>query len=148
MKKFSILFISIICIISLTACASNHLRGEIYGKTVIEMETDKNYDVADPFINARLFHVSEDIDVLETDISFQMDGESGVVEIKDNQTDETLWSNTWHGSVDNDTRAVSLENMLKGREYAIWFTGTKISHAMVKVTFQSDLAQEMQRPSI
>ncbi len=57
--------------------------------------------------------MSNDIDVLDTEISFKMDGDSGIVEIKDNKTDETLWSNIWHGSVDNDTFAISLSNIQK-----------------------------------
>ncbi len=77
------------------------------------MDLDKNYDTSDPFVNARLFCVSNDIDVLDTEISFKMDGDSGIVEIKDNKTDETLWSNTWHGSVDNDTFTISLSNIQK-----------------------------------
>lgn len=114
MKKLVIILISIISVVSLTACKKsneskyNNLNNKESGQTTIEMDLDKNYDTSDPFVNARLFCVSNDIDVLDTEISFKMDGDSGIVEIKDNKTDETLWSNTWHGSVDNDTFAISL----------------------------------------
>lgn len=153
MKKLVILLISIISVVSLTACKKsneskyNNSSNKESGQTTIEMELDKNYDISDPFVNAHLFCVSDDIDVLNTEISFKMDGESGLVEIKDNKTDETLWSNTWHESIDNDTFIISLDNMQKEKEYAIWFTGTKINHAVVKATFESDLVQEKERPS-
>lgn len=99
MKKLVIILISIISVVSLTACKKsneskyNNLNNKESGQTTIEMDLDKNYDTSDPFVNARLFCVSNDIDVLDTEISFKMDGDSGIVEIKDNKTDETLWSN-------------------------------------------------------
>ncbi|AVD35063.1 DUF4624 family lipoprotein [Clostridioides difficile] len=153
MKKLVIILISIINVVSLTACKKsneskyNNLNNKESGQTTIEMELDKNYDTSDSFVNARLFCVSNDIDVLETEISFQMDGDSGIVEIKDNKTDETLWSNTWHGRVDNDTFTISLANIQKEKEYAIWFTGIKINHAIVKVSFESNLVKEKEIPS-
>lgn len=35
----------------------------------------------------------------------------------------------------------------KEREYAIWFTGTKINHARIEVTFESESVEEKERPS-
>ncbi|EQE09791.1 DUF4624 family lipoprotein [Clostridioides difficile] len=105
MKKLVIILISIISMVSLTACKKsneskyNNLNNKESGQTTIEMDLDKNYDTSDPFVNARLFCVSNDIDVLDTEISFKMDGDSGIVEIKDNKTDETLWSNTWEALI-------------------------------------------------
>lgn len=76
----------------------------------------------------------------------QMEGESGIVEIKDNKTGEVLWENIWEESTENDTLAISLDNMQKDKEYAIWFTGTKIENARITVTFENDLVQERERP--
>ncbi|WP_317911632.1 DUF4624 family lipoprotein, partial [Clostridioides difficile] len=55
--------------------------------------------------------------------------------------------NTWHGRVDNDTFTISLANIQKEKEYAIWFTGIKINHAIVKVSFESNLVKEKEIPS-
>ena len=155
MKKIAVLLIGVIGVISLTACQradknENPIKNsnkDLSGGTTIEMALDENYDVSDPFVNARLFCASEDIDVLNSEISFEMDGESAILEIKDNKTEETLWSNTWQKSIDKDTIAVSLNNIQKEKEYAIWFTGTKIKHAVIKVTFKSAFVQEREKPS-
>lgn len=40
------------------------------------MELDKNYDDTDPFVNEKLFCVSEDLDALAAEGTFEMDGES------------------------------------------------------------------------
>ena len=61
--------------------------------------------------------------------------------------DEVLWSNTWDEKVSGDTITVSLNNLQKEKEYDVRFTGTKINHAVVKVTFESELVQEKSRPS-
>ena len=140
MKRIAILLLCIICSTDLLACQKADET------TVIEMEMDQNYDLSDPFVNARLFCVAEDLDALEAEIAFQMDGERGVVEIKDNQTDEVLWSNTWLQSTDGDTVAVTLKGLKKEGEYALWFTGTKIIHAKVTASFAGGLVQEREKP--
>lgn len=76
-----------------------------------------------------------------------MEGESGIVKIKDRNTDEVLWGNTWDESVGSDTVSVALNNLQKEKEYVVQFTGTKINYALVKVTFESELVQEKARPS-
>ncbi|EQK93970.1 hypothetical protein QEG_3649, partial [Clostridioides difficile CD127] len=64
MKKLVIILISIISMVSLTACKKsneskyNNLNNKESGQTTIEMDLDKNYDTSDPFVNARLFCVS------------------------------------------------------------------------------------------
>ena len=106
-----------------------------------------NYSTSDPFENGLLFCVSEDIETLDAEVYFQMDGESGMVEIKDRNADEVLWSNTWDENVGGDTVTASLDHLQEDEEYAVRFTGTKINHAVVKVTFESELVQEKSRPS-
>lgn len=75
------------------------------------------------------------------------DGESGIVEIKDRNAGEVLWSNTWNENASDKTVTVSLNNLQKEKEYDVRFTGTKINHAVVNVTFESELVQEKSRPS-
>ena len=75
------------------------------------------------------------------------DGESGIVEIKDRNAGEVLWSNTWNENASGKTVTVSLNNLQKEKEYDVRFTGTKINHAVVNVTFESELVQEKSRPS-
>lgn len=122
-------------------------RHKCYNKiTEFNFERERYYEKSNPFVNACLFAASEDIAELKAELSFQMDGERGIVEIKDNKTDEVLWENAWEESVENDTLAISLDNVQKDKEYAIWFTGTKIENAKITVTFESNLVQERERP--
>lgn len=152
-KKIAIFLVGIISVVSLFACQkasanqSNVSDTEETQKTVLEMEMNANYSNSDPFENGRLFCVSEDIETLDAEVYFQMDGERGIVEIKDRNSDEVLWSNTWDEKVSGDTITVSLNNLQKEKEYDVRFTGTKINHAVVKVTFESELVQEKSRPS-
>ena len=152
-KKIAIFLVGIISVVSLFACQkasanqSNVSDTEETQKTVLEMEMNANYSNSDPFENGRLFCVSEDIETLDAEVYFQMDGERGIVEIKDRNSDEVLWSNTWFENVNGDTLSVSLNNLQNEKEYVVRFTGTKINHAVVKVTFESELVQEKSRPS-
>ena len=152
-KKLLFFLVGIISVVSLFACQkasanqSNVSDTEETQKTVLEMEMNANYSNSDPFENGRLFCVSEDIETLDADVYFQMDGERGIVEIKDRNSDEVLWSNTWDENVNGDTLSVSLNNLQNEKEYVVRFTGTKINHAVVKVTFESELVQEKSRPS-
>ena len=107
--------------------------------SIFEMELDRYYDDTDPFVNERLFCVSEDISTLKAKISFQMDGKSGLVEIRDNETDELIWANTWNENIENDTFTISLNNILKENEYVIRFVGTEINYAKIEVIFESGL---------
>ena len=152
-KKLLFFLVGIISVVSLFACQkasanqSNVSDTEETQKTVLEMEMNANYSNSDPFENGRLFCVSEDIETLDADVYFQMDGERGIVEIKDRNSDEVLWSNTWDENVNGDTLSVSINNLQNEKEYVVRFTGTKINHAVVKVTFESELVQEKSRPS-
>ena len=114
--------------------------------SIFEMELDRYYDDTDPFVNERLFCVSEDISTLKAKISFQMDGKSGLVEIRDNETDELIWANTWNENIENDTFTISLNNILKENEYVIRFVGTEINYAKIEVIFESGLVRERERP--
>ncbi len=153
MKRAAFLIISVIGLISLAACQeskenqSGSAGHDDMETTVLELELDSDYDDTEPFVNELLFCVSQDIDVLDAEVSIQMEGASGRVEIKENKTDEILWSHTWDKNVDNETSAVTLKNLSKRKEYVISFTGTGIAHAVARVTFQSDSVQEKVRPA-
>lgn len=153
MKRKVMLLVGILCFFALTACqpsdekqagAANHKETDT---TIIEMTLDKNYDDADPFINARLFRVADELDTLSAKVSLQMDGETGLVEIKEHATEEVLWSKTWTGSVDHENIAISLEHLNKENDYAICFTGTKINKAIISVTFEPGTVHEQEQPS-
>lgn len=152
-KKLLFFAVGMISVVSLTACSKvdedRSSRVEIGDteKTVLEMEMDANYSNSDPFENGLLFCVSEDVEALDAEVSFQMDGESGIVEIKDRNADEILWSKSWDESIGDDTFTITLEDLQKEEEYVVRFTGTKIDYAVVKVSFDSDLVQEKTRPS-
>ena len=104
-KKLLFFIVGTISVVSLFACQkananqSNVSDTEETQKTVLEMEMNANYSNSDPFENGRLFCVSEDIETLDAEVYFQMDGERGIVEIKDRNADEVLWSNTWDENV-------------------------------------------------
>lgn len=152
-KKLLLFLVGILSVVSLMACQnangnqSKVTDTERTEKTVLEMEMDANYDSSDPFENGLLFCVTENIETLDAEVSVQMDGERGVVEIKDRNADEVLWSNTWEENVSGDTVTVSLNHLQKEKDYVVRFTGTKINHAVVTCAFESELVQEKARPS-
>lgn len=149
MKKAIVLLIMLISLAGLTACMNVHVPNTSSGgdkKTTVKMELDENYDDADPFINELLFCVSEDLDNLTAEATLEMDGEKAVLEIKDNKTKEVLWSNTWEEIVKSEAFVISIDNLKKENEYVVCFTGTKINHAVIQITFESDLVQEREKP--
>ena len=86
-QKNCYFLVGIISVVSLFACQKPALINQMYQilrkhKNVLEMEMNANYSNSDPFENGRLFCVSEDIETLDAEVYFQMDGERGIVEIK------------------------------------------------------------------
>lgn len=114
--------------------------------TFMQMELTKNYDTSDPFVNAKLFVADQNIDVLELDISFLMEGKTGLLEIIDNETKQVIWSDTWEEDVDNIKFPVSLDSIEKGKEYVVRFTGTKINYAKIDITSDNNLIKEREKP--
>lgn len=149
MKKIAVLFIMLISLAGLTACVSfnvNAANTSDGNETTIKMELDKNYDDADPFVNEKLFCVTEDLGTLITDGTLELDGESVILEVKNNKTNEVLWSNTWEGNIKSETFSIPLENLKKDDEYVICLTGRKINYATLEITFDSNFAQERTMP--
>ncbi len=146
MKKTKILCLIIIGMMTLTACTSAAgTAGNT--KTTIEMELNENYDDADPFINESLFCVSEDVDALTAKGTIEMDGRTGILEVKNNKTNEVLWSNMWEGIVQSESFSISLKNLKKAEEYVVCFMGTGITHTTIEVAFESDFVQEKETPA-
>ena len=96
---------------TLTACMSASDTAKDTEATTIEMKLDENYDDADPFIHEKLFCVSQDLDKLAAKGTFEMDGKTGTLEAKNNQTKKVLWSNAWKGTVNSESFSISLENL-------------------------------------
>lgn len=149
MKKMIILCFMLLCITFMTACGSpnadTHNTSD-KDSTIIEMELDQNYDESDPFINEKLFCVLDDLDNLTAEGTFEMDGEKGILEVKNNKTNEVLWSKTWEQNVNSEKFSVSLADLKKDDEYVVCFTGTKINQAKIKITFNNSLVEERERP--
>ncbi|QNM05594.1 DUF4624 family lipoprotein [Qiania dongpingensis] len=149
-NKMIIFLVGMISAVSLTACSrTNDSQSSRFGignteKTVLEMEMDAHYSNSDPFENGLLFCVSEDVETLDAEVSYQMDGERGRVEIKDRNSDEILWSKIWDENVSDDTFTILLENLQKEKEYVVQFTGTKIKYAVVKISFDGNLFKKKQ----
>ena len=140
MKKITACFILILIVVALTSCDSST------AKTIIKMELTESYDTSDPFVNEKLIYVSTDIDTLDLDIAFQMKGESGILEIADNDTEQVFWSEEWNGDVDKTNFTISLDNLEKEKEYVIRFIGTKIDYAKIEVTSENKLVKEREKP--
>lgn len=110
------------------------------------MELSGNYDDTEPFIHEMLFCVADDMDTLVLNASFQMDGESGLVEIADNETGRVLWSRAWSGTVSKTNFTIPLSDLSKESECLIRFTGTKIDRVKITITSESSLFKERERP--
>ena len=138
MKKITVLFISLIIMASLTACANaDNPAPDIADedKLTIKMEFDKDYDDADPFVNEKLFTVSEDMETLIAEGTLNLDGESVILEVKNNKTKEILWSSTWDKEVQSDTFSISLKKVKAMWNMSYVSQGKKINHAAVEITF-------------
>lgn len=148
MKKSAIIFIILVTMAALTACTNTAVNSDTANatNTIIEMALDEGYDDIDPFIDERLFCVSDNLDTLIAQGNLEMDGENGILEVKNNKTKEVLWSSTWEGNVQSEAFSISLDNLKKEDEYVVCFTGTRINHATIEIAFESDFVQEREKP--
>ena len=148
MKKSAIIFIILVTMAALTACTNTAVNSDTANatNTIIEMALDEGYDDIDPFIDERLFCVSDNLDTLIAQGNLEMDGENGILEVKNNKTKEVLWSSTWEGNVQSEAFSISLENLKKEDEYVVCFTGTRINHATIEIAIESDFVQEREKP--
>lgn len=135
----------IVCLIIVFAAVLCTSCGTAAG-TLIEMEMSDHYDSSEPFINEKLFFVSDDIDRLDFDVSFQMEGENAKLEIADNASGEIFWSEAWSGDTEKTSFRISLNALDKEKEYVVRFIGTKIEYAKIVITSESSLVEERERP--
>lgn len=147
MKRVVVLCALVISMIALTSCMGAAANTKSIDGTMLELSLNENYDDTEPFINEKLFCVSEDLDNLTAKCRLEMDGEKGTLEVKNNKTNEVLWSDTWEGAVKSSTFSISLDNLKKDSEYVVCFTGTGIKNATIEATFDSDMVQERERPA-
>ena len=125
--------------IALTSCKSTS------DGVKIEMQLNGNYDDTEPFVHEKLFYVSKDLETLTAKCELEMDGERGILEVKDNKTDEVFWSNSWDGAVELTPFSVSLDNLKKDAEYVVCFTGTGIENAAIEIGFENACVQEREK---
>lgn len=121
-------------------------EGDRAAKTVIEMEMTADYDNSDPFIHEKLFYLPGDVETLELQASFQMKGETSLLEIADNETKAVFWNKSWSGNTDMEDFTLSLDDLENDRQYVIRLTGTGIEHAKVTVTADESLVKERSKP--
>ena len=137
MKKILVLCIALISMAALTSCKSSIANANTADGVKIEMQLNENYDDTEPFINEKLFCVSNDLENVTAKCE---------LEIKNNKTNEILWSNTWDGAVELTTFSISLDNLKKDDEYAVCFTGTGIKNTIISISFENDYVQEREKP--
>jgi hypothetical protein len=113
--------------------------------TVIKMKMTSDYDDSDPFINEKLFYVTDDTDRVNFEVVFQLEAESGLLEIADNETEDVIWSKAWNESSD-DKFDISLSDLDKEKEYVIRLTCTKVENAKIVMTSDNSLVKERARP--
>ena len=145
MKKILVLCIALISMAALASCISSIANANTADGVKIEMQLNENYDDTEPFINEKLFCVSNDLENVTAKCELEMDGEKGILEIKNNKTNEILWSNTWDGAVELTTFSISLDNLKKDDEYAVCFTGTGIENAAIEIGFENACVQEREK---
>lgn len=141
-NKIALIVISLIVLTMLASCGAS----DAVASTIIQMEVTKDYDTSDPFINERIIYVSEDTGPLELAITFEMKGESGQLQIADNETQHVFWSQEWNEDVDKTELIVPLDQLEKDRDYVIRFTGIKIEYAKVVVASENKLVREREKP--
>lgn len=149
MKKTVLRFLILISITALTACRDYHTgpsEAEA-ASIVIKLELNKAYDDTDPFVNEKLFIVTEDVDALTAKGTITLDGEHMKVEVKNNKTKDVLWNREYKEKVMAEDFSLSLKNLKAGNEYVVCMTGTRIDHALLELSFDSTLVQERERPA-
>ena len=102
------------------------------------MELDRRTDEPELYTYGRLFCVSEDMDTLTVKIMLEMDGERKTLEVKNNKTNEVLWSDTWEEMIESEMISIPLKNLKKDEEYTIYVTGTKVHNATIEITYDVD----------
>ena len=104
-----------------------------------------DYDTTDPFVNEKLFSISDDVDSINFEVSVHMKCERSLLEIADNETKEIIWDKSWNDSADEELD-ISLNNLDKEKEYVIRLTCSKVEHAEAVIAFDSSLVEDVVMP--
>lgn len=147
-NKIVVSIMPVLIVALLASCSNIAVSGDLNVETVataIEMEMDSHYDDFDPFINEKLIFISDDVENVGFDVSFQMVAESGLLEIADNETKEVIWSKSWNEHAD-EKFSFSLSGLDKEKEYVIRLTCTKVENTKLVITSDSSLVKERERP--
>lgn len=142
MKKILVLCTLFVSMAALISCKSSAANANTADGVKIEMQLNENYDDTEPFVNEKLFCVSKDLERVTAASELEMDGEIGILEIKNNKTREVLWSHTWDGAVGAAAFSISLDHLKKEEEYAVCFTGTGIKNAALSIRFENEAVLE------
>lgn len=143
MKKTILFILVLIHIAVFTSCTSarentSKVPTSDTGKAIMEMELDRRTDEPELYTYGRLFCVSEDMDTLTVKIMLEMDGKRKTLEVKNNKTNEVLWSDTWEGMIESEMISIPLKNLKKDEEYTIYVTGRKVRNAAIEITYDVD----------
>jgi hypothetical protein len=142
--KIIIALLLSILLVSLSACGD-----ESVAATVFEMEMTSSYDDTDPFINEKLFYVSEDVESVEFEAYLQMRSETCLLEIADNETKEVmieLFFREGFNDSGEDKEYITLVDLDKDKEYVIRLTCTEVENVKLVMTSSSSLVKERERP--
>lgn len=116
---------------------SSCLPGNVF---YVDMDLEKSWGTAGPFINEKLFCVTHDMDKTELDFIIDTSGGIGLLQVVDNDTDETIWqSNITESTIVSQ----AIGPLRKNREYALRFTGTVPSRGRITVSSRSDAVKEV-----
>jgi hypothetical protein len=129
-----------ILLVSLSACGDESIAA-----TVFEIEMTSSYDDSDPFINEKLFYVSEDTESVDFEAHLQMKSETCLLEIADNETKEVLievFLKERFNDSGEDKEHITLFDLDKDKEYIIRLTCTKVENVKLVMTTDSSLVKE------
>jgi len=142
-KRIGIFFAIILLFSLFSACSDNH------SPFLVEMELTSNYDDADPFVNEQLFYVSDDADSVVFEAYLQMESETCLLEIVNNETQEPMVEIFWRESFNHrgeDKEYITLVDLDKDKEYVIRLTCTEVEHVKLVMTSDSSLVKVREQP--
>lgn len=140
----ALIAMSCIMLFSLSACTNSSSQTQF----VMEMEMSEGYDENQPFINEKLFTVSENVESLELSTTFELVGETATLKIFDRETEAILFEqDTWNTNVDKTNFIITLDNLEKDREYVIQLTCENIEYVKLVITSENSLIKEKEKPT-
>ena len=140
MKRIS--GIIVVALLLFTGCDSNAVMKNFE----MEMDITEDYDDNDPFIDERLFYVTENVDELKIDFEINFDGVEGVLEIADNKHKNIIWETAFNETTNNLKLTAALSSLENDKEYVIRFIGYDIKKVEIVMTSESAVIKEREKP--